>query len=584
MIYVVLEHRAPEPVQRPRSSQSRAGTAGIVIKLKKQLKKRGAHGIIGLGRRFRIMDNDGSKSLSFSEFKQALAETEIELSEREMRLLFNTFDHDQNGSIDFEEFLRGVRDPMSSRRLELVHLAFQILDTDKSGQVELDEIREKYNASQHPEVIAGKKTQDEVLLEFMSAFEVDGETNGKVTRQEFQNYYHNVSSSIDGDDYFELMIRNAWHITGGSNTSNRTVRQTVDLKQRRSRSHATKIEKTGVLDTRKKRGKSAKKNTSPMMIPPPAPSHNRQTVAWFSSDSAASLISQAPSANRVKSGQDVPSSTAPSPGLACIMKTLKLQLKARGAKGMVGLGRKFRIMDDDGSKSLCLTEFKKAMGEMELNLSDKDMRLLFEYFDKDESGSINFEEFLQGVRDPMVPRRIALVHLAFDLLDTDGSGTVEVDEIRDKFDASKHPDVIRGKSTADEVLEEFLSTFEGGDSKEKDGKVSKDEFEQYYHSLSSSIDDDDYFELMIRNAWHISGGTGQCANSSNRRVLVTHEDGTQTVEEVKDDLGIKKTDSNKIAEQRIKAKKIETTDTRKKPKSKRLKAQAVASAIKRAMR
>lgn len=51
--------------------------------------------------------------------------------------------------------------------------------------------------------------------------------------------------------------------------------------------------------------------------------------------------------------------------------------------------------------------------------------------------------------------------------------------------------------------------------------------------MSASIDEDDYFELMIRNAWHISGGEGWCANSSCRRVLATHEDGRQTVEEIK---------------------------------------------------
>jgi hypothetical protein len=37
----------------------------------------------------------------------------------------------------------------------------------------------------------------------------------------------------------------------------------------------------------------------------------------------------------------------------------------------------------------------------------------------------------------------------------------------------------------------------------------------------------------MRNAWHISGGEGWCANSSCRRVLVTHADGKQTVEEIK---------------------------------------------------
>ncbi len=45
--------------------------------------------------------------------------------------------------------------------------------------------------------------------------------------------------------------------------------------------------------------------------------------------------------------------------------------------------------------------------------------------------------------------------------------------------------------------------------------------------MSASVDDDDYFELVIRNAWHISGGEGWCANTTCKRVLVLHEDGSQ---------------------------------------------------------
>ena len=58
-------------------------------------------------------------------------------------------------------------------------------------------------------------------------------------------------------------------------------------------------------------------------------------------------------------------------------------------------------------------------------------------------------------------------------------------------------------------------------------------------SDQASIDDDDYFELMIRNAWHIAGGEGQYANTSNLRVLVIHADGSSTVECVNNDLGLK---------------------------------------------
>ena len=107
---------------------------------------------------------------------------------------------------------------------------------------------------------------------------------------------------------------------------------------------------------------------------------------------------------------------------------------------------------------------------------------------------------------------------------------MELNDISAKYNASKHPDVISGKRTSDDVLREFLDTF---DTIEKDGIVTPEEFIKYYGNCSSSIDDDDYFELMIRNAWHISGGEGWCANSSCRRVLVGHADGRQSVEEIK---------------------------------------------------
>lgn len=45
-------------------------------------------GIFGLGRKFKIMDDDGSKSISFSEFTKALAETEVPLDAATMRNLF----------------------------------------------------------------------------------------------------------------------------------------------------------------------------------------------------------------------------------------------------------------------------------------------------------------------------------------------------------------------------------------------------------------------------------------------------------------------------------------------------------------
>ena len=48
--------------------------------------------------------------------------------------------------------------------------------------------------------------------------------------------------------------------------------------------------------------------------------------------------------------------------------------------------------------------------------------------------------------------------------------------------------------------------------------------------------------LRTRNPWHISGGEGQAANSAKRRVLGTRADGSQSGEEIKNDLGLKADD------------------------------------------
>ena len=202
--------------------------------------------------------------------------------------------------------------------------------------------------------------------------------------------------------------------------------------------------------------------------------------------------------------------------------------------------RKFRLLDDDGSKGLSYAEFKKGLAELGLleglGLRDADARLVFAHFDADHSGVVNFDEFVAALRDPLSARRKALVGQAFARLDKDGSGVIEPGEIAQAYDASQHPDVLSGRKTAADVLAEFAENFEVGGT--HDGKVTRAEFEAYYENLGANIDDDDYFELMMRNAWHISGGEGWCANTTCRRVLVTHADGRQTVEEIQNDLGI----------------------------------------------
>jgi Ca2+-binding EF-hand superfamily protein len=206
-----------------------------------------------------------------------------------------------------------------------------------------------------------------------------------------------------------------------------------------------------------------------------------------------------------------------------------------GARGIIGLGRKFRIVDDDGSGSLDRTEFAKCLVEHAQDLQENEIDELFARFDKDKDGTVDFEEFLATVRGGLNPRRKKMVELAFSTIDANGDGIVDTQDLVGRYDASRHPDVLEGRKTETDVFRLFLDTFDAGDH---DGIVHPEEFERYYEAVSASIDDDDYFELMMRNAWHISGGEGWCENTTCRRVLVVDGRGEQSVQEVKNDLDV----------------------------------------------
>jgi Ca2+-binding EF-hand superfamily protein len=191
----------------------------VIEKLRKVISKRGTRGIMSIRREFMIADNDNSKTIDIKEFEKFCHDYRIPLEENEIQILFKELDINKNGKIDYEELIKGIVGEMNDRRRKVILQVFKIFDKNQNGVIEMDDIRENYNAKFHPEVQSGKKTEDEILAEFLDTFEYqfsllnDGKTkDGKITMEEFLEYYNNISMSIKDDDYFEEMINSVYNL------------------------------------------------------------------------------------------------------------------------------------------------------------------------------------------------------------------------------------------------------------------------------------------------------------------------------------------------------------------------------------
>ena len=97
-------------------SKAKANPDDLVDRLRKKLATRGARGIIGLSKQFRIMDDNHSMSLDKYEFTKAMQDFMLGFSEGEIGTLFRVFDYDHSGLVEYDEFLRTIRGPMNPFR------------------------------------------------------------------------------------------------------------------------------------------------------------------------------------------------------------------------------------------------------------------------------------------------------------------------------------------------------------------------------------------------------------------------------------------------------------------------------------
>lgn len=110
--------------------------------------------------------------------------------------------------------------------MAMVNKAFAMMDRDNSGELNISDIAAIYDVSMNPEFLEGRKTRDEILRDFLNNFDgAKGNNDGKVSKQEWVDYYTDLSMSTPSDEYFVRMMESTWQVPEEENSQ--VTQQTV---------------------------------------------------------------------------------------------------------------------------------------------------------------------------------------------------------------------------------------------------------------------------------------------------------------------------------------------------------------------
>ena len=477
----IEENAQEEQINEQLKEDLNAKKEQSLIKFINEIRKLGSTSLISLMRLFKLNDINNTKDLEFYEFSKSLHEFETELSDEEISNLFSYFDKDNTGVINYLNFINAIRGPMNQKRILILKEAFKKLDLDKGGQVEIGEIKSQFNAKNDKDVKSGEKTEEEVYTEFVDTFQMNhdnrvGPRNKRVTLDEFIDYYNFISMGIEDDAYFISLIQNSWKLNPyyKYNQNGQNDLTNINLNEI-SYTH-------GNIKNKKIRVGAA--------------------AAPFGTDMTPNTEDKRPFYYHIEQNENIEKEISP-------IDIFRTAIKKRGIRGIMAMRRAFMIADENDSKTLSLPEFIKFCHDYRMPITGKEINILFEEFDTNKNGQINYEEFISAFTGDMCERRKRLITILFETFDKNRKGFADLDDIRNAYNPINHPDVLSGKRTEDEVLAEFLDNLQyhfsllKSDKEQENNKINIEEFLAFFNNISAGIEDDDYFENVIKSGFNL---------------------------------------------------------------------------------
>jgi Ca2+-binding EF-hand superfamily protein len=205
------------------------------------------------------------------------------------------------------------------------------------------------------------------------------------------------------------------------------------------------------------------------------------------------------------------------------LNKLKNIFYTKGSSFIFYFQRKLSLYDFNHSSMISLENFLYISSSFNFNMSLEELELIFNFFDKDKKGLINYNNFIQTIIGQITPVRDTIIKNIFEKFNKDNNGNVSLGELKVLFNANKHPDVINKKRTRGEIYGEFLDMIETYKEYLENmrgvytSNLSLEDFVNFYQIIGVDIEDDKIFEFMINNCWSNQSLNGNESGNYNNK-------------------------------------------------------------------
>ena len=197
-----------------------------INKLKTLLAMRGMKSIFIIQRMLYIYDKNQSGEIPFDKLCDIFEIYNINITKEEIFEFFEIIDKEHKGFIKYNDLILILINDINTNRRILIQYLFDKLRKRKEFVI-LNDIKKCFNPDSHPDVIEKNKSREEIAFDFFDSLEVFREyninlkneniINGVMSYKDFENYFKEISLSINDDKLFEFIIKYCWEVDNDYN-------------------------------------------------------------------------------------------------------------------------------------------------------------------------------------------------------------------------------------------------------------------------------------------------------------------------------------------------------------------------------